>query len=453
MGLIQTFRNWVSPASKAKGWTATEEGVLHTSWPSNWFQYGFSSPSVGQGPVIEACISAYAQTSAQLSIHLYRREDDGGKTLITSEGESRYANIARLLHRPNSLQTRSDFILNLAYQLYFHGNSYYYGTGMADRPDELWLLDAKQTTAHRVPGTSEVYYATGGPYTDWAVVEYDSLIPSRHIGHVRLHTPVDPLIGVTPIVAAAHSIAANKALTAHQAAFFTNMSRPSGFLSTDMELTKEQMIQLREAWDNQSTNLNSGGMPILASGMKYEQLGITSQDAQLVEAWRMSVEDISRVLRVPLPLINSTENTTLNNAETLMNFWLSSGLGFLLRHIEENLERFFGLDERYSIEFDTDRLLRSDFKGRMDALGTAVTKGIYSPDEARMKEGLSKVAGGHGEMPRVQQQMVPLDYEEEPAPAPAPVVEDEEMSPEDEEKTALMLARMDLEGLIDGTIH
>ena len=61
--------------------------------------------------------------------------------------------------------------------------------------------------------------------------------------------------------------------------------------------------------------------------------------------------------------------------------------------------------------------------------------GIYSPDEARALEDLPRVPGGHGEEPRVQQQVVPLSWQEpqpEPAaptaPEPAPEIDPEELS-------------------------
>ncbi len=46
----------------------------------------------------------------------------------------------------------------------------------------------------------------------------------------------------------------------------------------------------------------------------------------------------------------------------------------------------------------------------MNGLAQAVTSGIFSPDEARASEDLPAVTGGHGAMPRVQQQVVPLSY-------------------------------------------
>jgi HK97 family phage portal protein len=204
------------------------------------------------------------------------------------------------------------------------------------------------------------------------------------------------------------SVAANESIVGHQAAFFQNMSRPSGVLSSDMDLTAEQMGQLRKAWEEHSKNLNAGGVPILGGGMKWQSISLNSQDAQLVEAWRMTVEDISRVFRVPPMLINNMENSTFQNSETLMRFWLASGLGFLINHIELAMSAFYDLDDRKEgVELDQQVLLSADTQAQMEALGTGVTKGLMAPNEGRRRLNLSPVDGG--DMPLVQQQMVPVN--------------------------------------------
>ena len=252
------------------------------------------------------------------------------------------------------------------------------------------------------------------------------MIPARDICHIRLYCPNHPLVGVSPITNAAATIAANSAITNQQALFFANMSRPSGVLSTDQKLTKDQMLQLRAAWEEQSKGINTGGIPVLGGGMKWSQMAISSQDAQLVEAFKMTVEDVARAFRVPLPLVGDQSQSTYNNVEQLIAHWLSGGLGFVLDHVENNLDRFFNLPITEKIEFDADMLLRTDFQARVESYSKSITSGLMAPNEARARfAGLPSVP--HGDKPIVQQQMVPLGWtESQPAPEPpepAPVTE------------------------------
>jgi HK97 family phage portal protein len=428
----------------------TRDGGIPVSWPSNWFQLGYKPLNSTGGSVIEACISAYARTVAQCPGRHYRVDEYGVKTYVP------FSALSEALHQPNDFQTISDFLLNLVYQLYLNGNAYVVAS--EDRT-KMFLLDPRQTHVSRVQGTPDVFYSTGGMFAETMSPDGSNvLIPERYVGHIRLHTPQDPLIGVTPIQAAAASVATNNAIGTHQAAFFTNASRPSGVLTTDMELTKDQMIMLRQAWEDQSKALNSGGVPILSNGIKWEAMSMSNQDAETVAALKYTVEDISRVFGVPPMMINSMENATFNNAESLMQFWLASGLGFLVNHIEKALAKLYRLPAGQGVELDTEVLLRSDLKARMEAFGDAVTKGIYSPNDVRQREGLPAVEGGN--MPRVQQQMIPLDAPPNtaqlaaPSPAePADDEDEEDLSPEDEERSILMLAREDLKGMFDANIH
>jgi hypothetical protein len=94
--------------------------------------------------------------------------------------------------------------------------------------------------------------------------------------------------------------------------------------------------------------------------------------------------------------------------ETLMQFWLATGLGFCLNHVEQSFDQLFGLEgepDDYT-EFDTAALLRSAQKDRIEALVRGVQGGVYSPNEARNSEGLDSVP--FGDEPRVQAQVVGL---------------------------------------------
>ncbi len=406
------------------------------TWPINFFQRGWTPEGVSNGgSVVEACISAYAQTVAQLHGRHYKIADDGTKEYIST------SNLARVLSKPNGYQTRSDFLLNLVYSLMTEGNAYWVGnTDGTEKPKEVFLLDPRQTRAHRMAETGDIFYSTSGEFANMSdmTIAGRVMIPQRYIGHLRLHTPIDPLVGVTPIRNAAASVSANESIVNHQASFFRNMSRPSGMLSSDMDLTADQMGQLRKAWEEHSKDLNSGGVPILGGGMKWQSMSLNSQDAQMVEAWRMTVEDISRVFRVPPMLINNMENSTFQNSETLMRFWLASGLGFLINHIELAFASFYRLDDRNEgVELNQEVLLQSDTQAQMEALGVGVTKGLMAPNEGRLRLGLSPVEGG--DMPLVQQQMIPVNlaasgeatgigFEAEPESEPEPEPDDEPIS-------------------------
>ena len=410
---------WSNPFKrkpKEKSWVVTDQGLMNTSWDAGWWQQDLKPRSGGLNETVEACVSALSQTVAMCPVNLLQDNPDGQAERLTG------ALPERVLLNPNEYTTRSTFFNQIIRSIYFSGNGYAVAVRDGNRAiKNLYVTDPRSIQGIIDPESGDVFYWSSPNQGQKYNPETDTIYPSRDVLNIRINPRQgDPLKGDTPITAAANSIAANSAITGHQSKFFNNMSRPSGVLSTEQNLTKDQMLQLRDAYYAQSTREDSGKVPILGQGLKWAPMSLSSQDSQLVEAFGMTVQNISSVFRVPLPLVNSLQNSTFNNTESMMSWFLASGLGFLLEHIELELNKLFQLPINQRLNFNTRALLRSDYKSRIDALSVGVINGIYSPNEARALEGLGAVADG--EEPRVQQQVVPLSAwdQEPPEPEPAP---------------------------------
>jgi len=383
------------------------------------FQRNLELPDVnGKNiPAAYAAVMANARAVSQCLPKHIRTLDDGNRETQMSSA------VSRIFRRPNNYETFSQYILNCVAQMLFDGESFSLAT--RDEAGNVIRLDRMESNSC-VPHISEgeLFYAVGNnPFID---EDPKYMVPGRDVLHLRFLCPRHPLIGESPIKAAALSAGVNVALSRSQAAFFTNMSRPSGIITTgtDQLLNKEQMASLREAWQKQSQRMNQGQVPILSGNLKFQPMGITSQDAQMAEAQRLSIEDIARVFGVPLPVIGDMSNSTLSNAETLVQMWLSISLGSLLENLEQSFTNLFNLPAEEKVELDVTGLLRTDFLSRVDGLSRAVMGGIYTVNEARGRENLGPVE--NGDVPIVQQQMVPLGWQEAPSPEPVEVRSAEE---------------------------
>jgi len=175
-------------------------------------------------------------------------------------------------------------------------------------------------------------------------------------------------------------------------------------------------------WNAQTTGANQGGTPILTAGLKWSPTIVNSRDQQLAEMLQISDQRVATAYRVPLALLSlESGKGPQGSTESLMAFWVSTGLGFAANLIEDAFGRLFqlaGWPEDY-IELDLEALLRANFKDRVEALARGVQGGIYSPNEARAKEDLPAME--YGDEPRVQQQVVPLSaWAQAPPATPAP---------------------------------
>lgn len=395
-----------------------DNGWLPMSWGIGWWQRGFNVLPSGENSVVDACVWAYVRAIAQLPG--YHREKKPSNEIVDITTSA----LSRLLRFPNTYETRSDFLTHTVRSLLYDGNSYW----LAMRNDRkevasLHWLNPAQCRAYVAEGTGEIFYSIGNNPViegDLAVDRAERwLVPARDILHIKLATPRDPLVGETWLTSLALDLLNRGAMNLNMAAFFQNMSRPSGVLATDQILTKEQVEELRQRWNEHSTGMNSGGVPILTAGLKWNAVSMNATDSQLIEALKLNDRSIAGVFGVPGILIGIQDTTAWNSTEALMNYWLSNGLGYLLDHIETAIDQFFALPANQFTEFDTNALLRTAFKDRIEALARGVQGTIFAPNEARAREGLKKVKDG--DEPRAQQQLVPLSFASQtPIPSAPP---------------------------------
>jgi len=433
MGMLDTLARWVTPRQKANpagelnyhpGPYTVSGGILPAGAPWNFWQCDIDPVPAAGCSTVEACVWAYIRAIAQLPGYHRRELENGGTETVTTSA------LSRLLRSPNGYQTPSDFLVHLIRSLLYCGNSYW----IAQRNDRqeveaLHWTDPRSCSVRevKVEGQifAEIFYEIGdNPLINVSSLARNTLVvPARDVLHIKLDTRRNPLVGETWLSALYPELATRTAIQGASAAFSSNMSRPSGVLTSDLKLQQPDVEILRARWNEHAKGMNAGGVPILTHGLKFQPISISNEDAQIVDQLKLNDRTIAAVFGVPAILLGITDTATQKSAEALMTEWLASGLGFIITHIEQAFDRFIGLDKvpagREWTELDTRVLLRSMFTERMDGLTKAVQGGILAPNEARALEGYRAVEDG--DEPRVQQQVVPLSFATAPpAPPSAP---------------------------------
>jgi len=397
-------------------------GVVPASWPLNYWQCGHDPLPYGSSAVVYACRQAYAQTISMCPGTHWQSDGKGGRDRVTNSA------LSRILRKPNSYQSPSDFFLYLTDCLYGEGAAF----GLAIRNkryeiSEIHLMDPRACSV-AVGASGELYYSLAGNaiverlYADNRAALQQ--VPARDVLHLRFPDPRNPLRGIAPLQASLLEEAASNAVLAHNLAYLQNQGRPSGVIQTDISYhdNPDAALKLRESWNRQTQGPNSGGTPILTDGMKWVPAVVNSRDAQLAEFLQISDQRIATAYRVPLPML-SLQNSAgpQGSTESMMGFWVSTGLGSGANLIEDGFGRLFALagwPDDY-LELDLEALLRANFRDRIEGLARGVQGGIFSPNEARAKEDLPAMP--FGDEPRVQQQIVPLSaWDKVPEPTPRP---------------------------------
>ena len=173
---------------------------------------------------------------------------------------------------------------------------------------------------------------------------------------------------------------------------------PGGVLEHPGALGKEALEALRASWED----IHRGGdnahkVAILEEGMKYSQVSIKPEEAQLLETLKFSRSEIAGIFRVPAHMINDLEKATFSNIEQMSLEFVKFSLSPWLSRLEQTMNwRLFLPAERgrFFCEFVVDGLLRGDYKSRNEGHQVSIMGGWKSINEVRAEENLPPVEGG-----------------------------------------------------------
>jgi len=378
--------------------------------PLGAWQRNLHSPYMAQELIafsaVYACINSIASDISKLPSMVYTVDPDTG-----AKKAQRNDYYVALMQKPNEYQTQADFLYAFVQSYLFQGNTYCYC--IRNRRDEITAMHILNPyrVVPLIADDGSIYYRVNEDLL--AQTEVGQVVPARDIIHHRLPLlPGYPLVGVTPIFAAAASSAVGLKILQNSQQFFANNARPGGMLVSDVKIADPEAQRIRQDFDSAYRGDGTGKTALLSGGLKWEPLTITAQDAQLIEQLRWSVEDVARVFRVPTFMLGDMTKVSYRNTEQLNRTYLSGCLNTHIEALQQRLQAAFEFGPGFGFEFDLSAFLRTEIDTRFTAYQTALNSGWQSINEVRAQEGLEPIDGG--EVPRVQVQYVPIDQPTSP---------------------------------------
>lgn len=340
-----------------------------------------------------ACVSLIAADIGKLPVSVTQKQRG-----VWIAGDSAFD---ALLRQPNSYQNRAQFFNAWIVSKLLHGNTYAFkvrdGYG---RIIGLKLIDPAKVKILVSDDDAVFYQITGG--TGLQRNGEDVTIPAREIIHDRGICLKHPLVGVSPITAAALAAGQGMAIQGASSSFFANGARPSGVLTAPGAISPETAARLKADWEVKYTGNNAGKTAVLGDGLKFESMTMTAVDAQLLEQLQFTDKQVCTAFGVPAWKIGIGEMPTYNGSEAGQLHYYQTTIQTLLESLELCLDTGFDLPTDQRTEFDTNELLRLDTATRFEGYAKAIGAGWMAPNEARQREGLLPVEGG--ESPLIQQQ-------------------------------------------------
>lgn len=328
------------------------------------------------------CVSAISTAIASLPAYLYRR---GTKGRDLDEGHP----LNRLIRRgPNAWQTWPDFIEWMVASTLLRGNGL--AEIISDRQGaviELRPIPWDWVSVYMLP-TGRLAYDVTEQTGTWGSTGRLRRLLQGEVIHLRDRSD-DGLLGRSRLSRASEVVGAGIALQEATGALWRNGVFPSGALSIEGALKPEQRTQLRQTLTESHAGAGRNAkVLILEGGMKWQQITISPEDAEILESRRFSVEEIARLYQVPPPIIQDYTHNTFTNSEAAGRWFAQFTIGPWVRKLEAEIARtVMSEDDSLSVEFDLSGFMRGDYTARWQAHEIAVRNNILTRNEVREIEG------------------------------------------------------------------
>lgn len=350
-----------------------------------------------------ACVKVNAQAVASLGLHCFEKQRDGGRERV----DNALADV--LADSPNQDQTPLEFWEGVVAWLLVSGNAYAEKVTTGRNLSALEPIMSTHCRPYR-NGDGELSYKV----TDRGKEE---TLPREKIFHIKGFGSglMDRDSGLSAVRYGVQSMGA--AMAAEEAAgkMFGNGMHASGVLSSDQVLKAEQRGQLQKMMEAYTGSSKAGKLMVLEAGLKYEQLSMNPEDAQMLETRRFSIEEMCRWFGTPPIIIgHSADGQTMwgTGVEAILISWLTTGVDPICDRIEASIKKHLIRptgNRRLYAEFNREALLQMDSTAKANFLSTMWNSGGMTRNEGRAKLNLPRDPSPVADQLTVQSAMLPID--------------------------------------------
>ncbi|WP_271270228.1 phage portal protein [Aliamphritea hakodatensis] len=376
----QEWGNWISSMSSG---SKTKSGMMVTT------------ETALANAALRSCVTLLAESVAQLPCELYRRKKDAKNSEYSGREKAVDHPLYDVIrHQPNGKDTAFEYYEQSQGALGLEGNTFsYIDRDAAGFVKQLWPINPKKVTVLKGPDALPYYQVQG----------MEGILPMRLIHHVKAFS-LDGYIGLSPLQTSADVVGLALATEEHAAAVFERGATMSGVIERPKDagtIESQEGVDrlLKKFADRHSGMTNAFSVALLQEGMKYNQLAMDNEKAQLIASRNFGVNEICRLYKIPPHMIQHLEKTSSwgSGIEQLsLSFVIYTLLPWIKRHEAAMMRDFLLPEERKElyIEFNFSGLLRGDQKSRYDSYALGRQWGFLSVNDIRRLENMPPIAGG-----------------------------------------------------------
>lgn len=334
--------------------------------------------------IVYSCIDAIANAVASNKFGVYKKGKDQSEELTHP--------IVQLLDKPNDFQTGVDLFYLLSSHIDTHGQAFLYpvknlGGGIIK---EMYVLDPASMTIIKGENSMIGGYVFRNPKGVRIPFNADEIVP------IFRPNPYNQLEGVSTIEMSKRAIQADLNAQNFNSAFFENGASPSGALSTENTLGKEQFERLKEQFNDEYKGVaNAHKTLLLENGLKYQQVQLSQKDMDFVNQRNLTRDEILSIFKVPKTIVAITDDVNRANAETSDYVFMARVVKPRIELIFEKLNRFLlpMFANTQNLEIVPDDCVPANVEAELNYDKSAINV-WETVNEVRQRRGLEPVDGG-----------------------------------------------------------
>ena len=375
-------------------------------------------------PSVYAAVSLVAETIGHFPIKVQRSTEAGHE-------DDRQHPLWSVLHDlPNPELTSIEMRSAQQGHLMLRGNAYAeIERDTSGRVRALWPLRPDMMTVTRDAKKRIVYLYRMPNGQDVKWIWNSATTQPAPILHVRGFGS-DGLIGYSPATLHRETLGLSLAASEQGARFFSNAARPSGVLTTDVELSDEGRARLKKAWDATTRGLeNAHRVAVLEQGIKWQQISFSPEDSQMLETMRDSDARIAAIFKVPPHMIGQVERSTSWGSgieQQNIMFLQFSLMPWIVRWEQACARDLLSVKgfATHQIKFVVQSLLRGDLTSRTQFYQALYDRGVFTVNTILRLEDMNTI-GAEGDTRYVMGNLMKLGETSQGDTRPAPTGTDE----------------------------
>lgn len=328
------------------------------------------------------------ETSAALPLKLYRRTPDGREPAVEDP-------LYDLLHsKPNPMMEAMPFREVLMQHAVNWGNGFAeierarFGDPESP-PVALWPI---QPSRVRSPRRHENYP------DEWYIVRNNDnsevVLRPFEILHIPGVLTDDGLWGKGVIQYARETIGGAIGAERQSSTFLGSGAQPKGIIFTPGMQDNEKRRRFRSEWKEVHGSGESAEVGVLPLEAKYQQVSMSSADAQFLESRKLSAVQIAQWYRVPVHMLPTESAPTKASVEQMGIEFVQYSLMPWLRRAEGQYNlKLLTESQRRTLYYEhlVDGLQRGDYQTRMNGHRVAVMSGLKSINDVAKEENLNGI--------------------------------------------------------------